>query len=128
MLPWDLEDWLTDEGDRVVELMANDSSDSLSDVDRLIYEVWVLDTEQRNGGVAQYFANRGLAHWERLCALAKPSIPAFAEFAARVNGIIAGASSPYDAVSDSDVDLDDCYDDASTAIVGRVRELVSSGG
>ncbi|MBA2238296.1 MAG: hypothetical protein H0W24_06300, partial [Lysobacter sp.] len=50
MLPWDLEDWLTDEGDNVVRKAAAAKGESaLNEPERLLYELWLFDTEQRNG-------------------------------------------------------------------------------
>src|SRR6185436_4212959 len=106
MLPWDLEDWLTDEGDKVVhKAAAADSRDALDPRERLLYEVWLLDTEQRNGGISQYFGNRGLEQWDALSRLAAPALPSFARFAAKVNAVVGRSEDPYRAVIRSDVDL-----------------------
>lgn len=59
MLSSFLEDWLTDAGDRVVRKLAAGVG-ALSSEERLVFEVWLLDTEARNGGLSQYFANHGL--------------------------------------------------------------------
>src|SRR6266542_426034 len=98
MLPLDLEDWLTDEGDKVVRREAVAGIDSLTPEERLVYEVWLFDTEQRNGGVAQYFGNRGRKQWESLCLAARNVLAPFAEFAAHVDAVVANARDPYLAV------------------------------
>ena len=51
-MPWDLEDWLTEIGDRVVRKMAASGPETLTPQERLIYEVWIFDTETRNCGVS----------------------------------------------------------------------------
>ena len=99
MLPWDLEDWLTDRGDEVArKSAAANSPDVLDARERLLYELWLFDTEQRNGGVSQYFCNHGMDQWDRLSRLATPTLPSFASFAARVNEVIDGRADPYRAV------------------------------
>jgi hypothetical protein len=124
MLPWNLEDWLTEQGDRVVKLAETAGHGSLSPVDRLVYEVWLIDTEQRNGGLAQYFGNRGREHWERLRALALPALPSFALFADLVESTIHGSTDPYEAVIDADTDLDAAYDACKSRLVTELKSLV----
>ena len=68
-LPWDLEDWLTEVGGQVVEKQAALGDSSLSKQDQLILAIWLLDTEARNGGLSQYFANHGVEQWEKCVAL-----------------------------------------------------------
>ena len=122
MLPWDLEDWLTEEGDRVVhKAVAAKSHDVLDARERLLYEVWLFDTEQRNGGVSQYFCNRGMAQWDRLSRLAAPTLPSFAPFAEKVNEVVDGSLDPYQAVIESDVDLDGWYDEHQARLVTELK-------
>jgi hypothetical protein len=129
MLPWDLEDWLTDEGDKVVRKAASGSGEStLDDRERLLYELWLFDTEQRNGGVSQYFCNRGLERWATLSRLAAPALPSFASFAVKVNEVVGRSTDPYQAVIDSGVDLDGWYDEHQTRLVGELREAVRPAG
>ena len=52
-LPLDLEDWLTNEGGRVVENRAIFGESALLPEEGLIYEIWLPDTETRNGGLSQ---------------------------------------------------------------------------
>src|SRR5688500_8356789 len=98
MLPGNLEGWLTNEGDRVVR--AQVAGAFLSIMDRLIYEIWLLDTESRNGGLSQYFANRGRPQW-RSCAHAASAgvTPSFLPFAAEVNRMIGDSDDPYQVIN-----------------------------
>lgn len=70
MLPLDLEDWLTEVGNQIVYKMASGGEAALTEKEKLVHEIWLLDTETRNGGLSQYFANWGLKQWERCHALA----------------------------------------------------------
>jgi hypothetical protein len=45
-MSWDLENWLTDEGDRVIRKMAASGLAALNRDERLIYEVWVLPQDE----------------------------------------------------------------------------------
>lgn len=56
---WDLEDWITDVGADLVEKRFANAS-SLTTMESAAYEIWLLDTEARNGGVSQYLCNHGL--------------------------------------------------------------------
>ena len=82
-LHWDLEHWLTEIGVQVVDKKAAHGRAALSEREKLIYEIWLLDTEARNGGSSQYFANWGMQQWEQCSALAMafrmPSFPLFAK-------------------------------------------------
>ena len=123
-LPDSLEDWLTNEGDRVVTQMADSDGTPISGFDRTVYEIWVLDTETRNGGVAQYFGNRGLSQWRSLTqAVAPHHLPALREFILAADMVVEGAAAPYDAVLCSDPDLDDIYRRLQTAIVTELRQF-----
>ena len=100
-MPDHLEDWLTDTGADVIRKRIGDPS-SLSPSECLVYEIWLLDTEARNGGLSQYFCNRGLAHWNDCVALAQiAGLEPFAPFARAVDVLIAGHEDPYAAIIDS---------------------------
>ena len=71
------ENWLTHEGGRIVRKVAAKGPDPLDERERLVYEVWLFDTEQRNGGVSQYFCNRSLDQWQTLGDLASRFLPTF---------------------------------------------------
>jgi hypothetical protein len=125
MLPNDLEDWLTAEGDRVVRKEAASGHAALGAREQLLYEVWLFDTEQRNGGVSQYFCNCR-ENWEQLCRLAQPAIPSFALFAAAVNKVIGGSEDPYQSVIDSDVNLDEMYRAYQIQLVTELKALFNA--
>lgn len=121
VLPNDLEDWLTDEGDRVVHKMA--AGDTCSNADIAIYEIWLLDTETRNGGVAQYFGNRGREQWRSLSTVAESrGFTSLTKFIQCVDSVVADAPEPYDVIVNSDVDLDGHYHSLQTAIVAELRD------
>jgi hypothetical protein len=125
MLPWDLEDWLTEAGHKIVVKAADAGSRDVLDLrERLLYEVWLFDTEQRNGGVSQYFANRGRAHWEVFSRLASPRLPSFAEFAAKIDKVVGDSEDPYSAIIESDTDLDQWYEQYCVRLVTELRSAV----
>jgi hypothetical protein len=118
MLPQDLEDWLTDAGDAVVRK----PHDTRSEEERLIYEIWLLDTEARNGGVSQYFCNGGLDQWRR-CVLeaSRGTVPSFAPFASQITRMIAGTTDPYEALIQLGSAPDDAWDGAKVAVVSELK-------
>ena len=120
MLPSDLEDWLSNEGDRVVHARA--AGRPLSRLDRLIYEIWLLDTEARNGGLSQYFANCGATQW-RSCAHAAMAgaIPSFAPFAVEVDAMIDGSDDPYHAINRLGTDAENTWARHDTAVVSELK-------
>jgi hypothetical protein len=94
-LSWPLEDWLTETGDRLVRKLAAGER-LISPCEQAVHEVWLLDTEVRNGGLSQYFANEGLEQWRRCLAAVTPDIaPSFGVFSQQVTQLIAGADDPY---------------------------------
>src|SRR5262245_90775 len=118
-LPWELEDWLTDAGDRVVRKLASAPAAVLPDRERLIYEVWLLDTEARNGGLSQYFCNGGIEQWNSCVALASTSLPSFPAFAERVATLLKQAPDPYLAILNTD--SDDLWYEYQEAVVSELR-------
>lgn len=129
MLPLDLEDWLTDEGDKVVRKAAEAKTGSaLDDRERLLYELWLFDTEQQNGGVSQYFCNNGLPQWEVLSRLASAALASFPSFAAKVNEVVGHSDDPYQAVINSGVDLDAWYCEHQVRLVTELRAAVRPAG
>jgi hypothetical protein len=127
MLPWNLEDWLTEEGDRVVRKVAAANSRDVLDVhDRLLYELWLFDTEQRNGGVSQYFGNHGLEQWDMLARVAAPLLQSFPAFASKVNEVVGRSHDPYQAIIDSEVDLDGWYNHHQLRLVTELHIATGS--
>ncbi|GMU80444.1 MAG: hypothetical protein IT450_03065 [Phycisphaerales bacterium] len=125
--PWDLEDWLT-EADGVIEKHHYRGPESLTVREWLLFEFWEFDTQQRNGGVSQYFCNNPIERWNRLCAIVGPVSPAFASFAALVDSAIEGAADPYEAIIESSVDLDVIYWNEWAEIVGQVKAAYCDSG
>ncbi len=125
MNPIKYENWLTEKGDQVVRKNAA-RIEILSNRERLLYEVWILDTEQRNGGVSQYFANRGIEQWKSLLNFALPSLSSFSQFANAVNQVVVDSSDPYQEVLRSKIDLDALYDDIRTTLVKELWHYVES--
>jgi hypothetical protein len=128
MNPWDFEDWLTEEGDKVVRKAATvNGPDALDACDKLIYEMWLLDTERRNGGVSQYFCNRGLKQWDALSEAASARLPSFKTFAIAVNNVVGRSTNPYKAVIESNVDLDRHYDEYAIQLLTELKRAVETG-
>jgi hypothetical protein len=95
MLSWDLEDWIADIGEVIAkqELLA---ANSLSPLQTLVHEIWLLNLEACNGGLSQYFCNRGLAQWQRCIAASKAAgLVAFLPFESAVSQCIASEPDPY---------------------------------
>jgi len=124
MKDWELEDWITEEGNRIVRKVASvvNGANALNPHERLIYEVWLFDTEQRNGGVSQYFCNYGLAQWNALSQLALPVLDSFAIFADAVNKVVGRSSDPYKTIIGSDTDLNVRYEACRIQLLEDLRD------
>lgn len=123
--PWELEDWLTEVGNAVVAKRHDRGPEMLSPSELLLLEFWEFDTQQRNGGVSQYFCNNPIDRWQRLCSLVKPRSPTFAEFTDLVDAVIEGADDTYEAVIESAVDLDERYLNGWVPIVREIQAACS---
>ena len=117
----ELENWLTEEGDRIMRKAVNDGMGTLNKRERLIYEVWLLDTEQRNGGISQYFCNRGIKQWHSLSQAASESSPSFTSFVLLVNQVVSSSADPYKAILSSPFDFDSHYLKHREQILGELR-------
>lgn len=94
-MDWDLEEWLTRTGDHVIARRAEQTT-ALSHQEQLIYAVWALDTEVRNGGIAQYFLNRGIEAWHSLHMLPyTESLPSLWSYLGRVDAFVAISPDPF---------------------------------
>lgn len=123
MLSLVLEDWLTDVGDGIVRKLAAGNG-KLSSAERLVYELWLLDTEARNGGLSQYFANHDLQQWQSCIAVcAGASLQSFVPFAEAVSDIIAGAADSYDAINASERAGDDLWYAHKAQVVGELHAI-----
>lgn len=121
MLPQDLDDWLTDAGLLTVKKAASSDPPHLDHRERLLNEFSLFDTEQRNGGVSQYFCNWGLERWRALSRLATPHLPSFAAFARGVDAVVGDSADPYAAVVASKMDLDTWYEKHQHSLVAELR-------
>lgn len=123
MLPWDLEDWITDVGANVVDKRYADPT-SLTSTEQLVYEIWLLDTEARNGGLSQYFCNHGLPQWNSCLAITESTcLKSFAPFAAAVNALIAGTEDPYLAINARGDEAENLWYPYQTSVVEELRSL-----
>jgi len=122
MLPWDLEDWITDVGASVLDKRL--AGHALSPADQLVYEIWLLDTEARNGGLSQYFCNHGRSQWESCVAAARDaSLSNFGPFAQALESIIANSSDPYSAIRERGDAAEDLWFHHQSAMVHELREF-----
>ena len=124
-LPLDLEDWLTDCGDEIAHKIAAQGEAALTKREKLIHEIWLLDTETRNGGLSQYFANWGLAQWNECCSLPADSIPTFPAFAKHVFDLLKGHADPYEAMVAKEREADELYYSCQVSIVSELRDAVT---
>lgn len=128
-LPIGLEDWLTDIGDQIVRKVAAGEYHAISSHEQLMYEIWLFDTETRNGGVSQYFCNHGVERWNVLLGLVhEAALPRLREFVEIVNKIVAGVVDLYRTVLDADVNLDTVYEQGQAEIVAELQAWCRQGG
>lgn len=126
MLSWDLEDWITDAGADVVDKRFADAT-SLTPAESGLYEIWLLDTEARNGGLSQYFCNHGLQQWVAYQAAARTiGLTSFREFANAVNTIIGAADDPYEAIRAQGDPAEDLWYSYQALAVQELRGLVQN--
>lgn len=125
MLPPELDNWPTESGLRIAEKVAATGRGSLSVRERLLNEVSLLDTEQCNGGIAQYFCNWRMARWLELSQLASEHLPPFARFAEGVDAVIRGSADPYAAALESP-ELDEWFEKHQVRLVQELRALFDS--
>lgn len=123
MLTWDLEDWITDVGaDLVEKRFANTSN--LTTMESAVYEIWLLDTEARNGGVSQYFCNHGLQQWAACqTAVVAVGLNSFYAFADALNAIIGTAQDPYEVIRAQGDPAEDLWYSYQSAVVQELRWL-----
>lgn len=125
-MPWHLDDWISDAGADVLEKRQSTGS-PLSAVESLVYEVWLLDTEARNGGLSQYFGNHGLEQWRSLVSwVAASSIPSFAPFQARVEQLIEGTGNPSRTIQEQGDEAENLWYGYQPDVIAEVRREFSS--
>jgi hypothetical protein len=126
MLPWDLEDWITDAGADVLDKFIADAT-SLTPAESALYEIWLLDTEARNGGLSQYFCNHGVQQWVACQAAAQSvDLTSFAGFANAVNTVIGSCEDPYDAIQAQGAQAEDLWYSYQASVVQELRGLVEN--
>lgn len=120
---WNLEDWLTDVGASLVERRFANAS-SLTTMESAVYEVWLLDTEARNGGVSQYFCNHGLQQWVACQAAALAvGLTTFRAFADALNAIIGATQDPYEVIRANGDPAEDLWYFYQPAVVQELSVL-----
>lgn len=121
MLAWDLEDWITDEGADALDRFLVDPG-SLSAAEAAVYQIWLLDTEARNGGLSQYFCNHGRAQWEACqvaCAVLR--IESFKPFASALNEIVGTSEDPYEVIVQLGESAENLWYSYQPAVIGELR-------
>jgi hypothetical protein len=117
--------WLLDAGAGVARKgQALGGVEALTPIERLLYELWIFDMEQQNGGVSQYFCNQPIQEWNRVSSLARPALPSFNVFASTVESVVGQSVDPYESVVDSSVNLDDLYEDIRVPLLLELQSLV----
>jgi hypothetical protein len=118
-LPDELNDWLTEAGDFVIQKKAR--GEAIGSKECLIYEIWLLDTQVRNGGVSQYFCNCP-DNWEKCADLAKrEALVSFEPFARELNNLISGARDTYTRILDREPDAGRLYEMHAPNFIAEVR-------
>ena len=96
---------------------------TLTPMEQIVYEIWLLDTQARNGGLSQYFCNCGLEQWHSCTAAASAAdLTSFRPFAEQLGMLIAGARDPSKALIKKGRAGDEVYDVHSNHIVRQLRE------
>ena len=125
MLLDDLNQWLTETGGAMVDKRAG--GQTLSPVEQMVYEIWALDTQARNGGLSQYFCNCGLDQWRSCVATASAvGLTSFCPFAEQVGMLIGGARDSYKALIKKGRAGDDAYNTHCNLIVRELRQKFSA--
>ncbi len=120
MLPLDLEQWLTEAGDRVLH-----RPQPWSPGDQLLHEVWLFDTQARNGGVPQYFGNYP-ERWPTLLERTAQALPEFEPVAAAVERVIAGADDPFEPALAAEAALDAVWEEHRERVVAALRAVTDA--
>jgi hypothetical protein len=120
MLPWDLEDWLSETADRVLA-----APQPWPELDQLFREVWLFDTQYRNGGVSQYFSNYP-ERWCQLVQLTEVFLPRFSPVTEAILRIVSNAKDPYAATLARDEELGAVYETHRAEALTRLKETMSA--
>lgn len=118
-LPNELNDWLTEAGDLVVQKRAK--GEPIDSKEQMIYEIWLLDTQVRNGGLSQYFCNCP-ENWEKCVSLAESEgLALFEPFACQLNNLISGAKDAYTRILNRESEASRLYDTHAPKFVAELR-------
>lgn len=129
LLGFALTDWLLDSGASVARKCSTPASlDQLVSAERLLYEFWVFDMEQQNGGVSQYFLNRPVSQWNSLHILARSALPSFSAFAMKIESIVSGAPDAHRAFHHIDVDVDGLYSSIRVPVLQELQAFIHNEG
>jgi hypothetical protein len=121
---WALEDWILDAGARAERKRLSHGIEALSPAERLVREFWILDLETRNGGVSQYFANRGVVQREALRgAWLANKVSGLSPIITEVERVIAGAPDLYRAALGAAPAIEAFYEAHRPRILEELRAL-----
>jgi hypothetical protein len=127
LLGFALTDWLLDSGASVAKKTRTlIGLDALTSAERLLYEFWIFDMEQQNGGVSQYFLNRPVSHWNSLFTLSLSSLPSFGPFAVKIESIVGGAPDAHEAFHHINVDVDGLYDEVRVPVLKELQTYIQN--
>lgn len=126
---WELEDWLLDAGEHAERKRIAQGAALLTPVERLIREVWLLDMEIRNGGLAQYFLNRGPGQWQTLREAWLPAeVPGLGPIITEIDRVIAGAEIPHVAAFEASPGIEERYEFLQEQVKLELRQLAFAAG
>ncbi len=121
---WALEDWLLDAFQRI-EQKRQEAPATLTSAERLCHAFARLDMETRNGGIAQYFGNAGMAGWEELRAASTACpIPAIKTILQDIARSIGDMPDPYSALLAASPEAEDRYEAHQAAAKRALRTLL----
>jgi len=127
LLGFALTDWLLTSGESVErKIHTLRSLDGLSHAERLLWEFWIFDMEQQNGGVGQYFLNRPVLHWNSLFALSRSALPSFSAFSEKIESNVSGAPDPHAAFHQIEVDVDGLYSEIRVPVLRELQTFIQN--
>ena len=127
LLGFALTDWLLESGERVARKCSTlGSLDELTLAERLLYEFWIFDMEQQNGGVSQYFLNWPVSHWNSHYTLEQSGLPSFNAFAMKIESIVSGVPDAHEAFQHIDVDVDGLYGSIRVPVLQELQAFIQN--
>ena len=105
---YDLEDWLLNAGEKAARKEI--AGVALSPLERLTREFWSFDLQAMNGGVSQYFCNKGLAGWQSFKAAWLPEIvPSLGIIFTEVDRVIVDSTDAFNATLSASEEINCLY-------------------